>query len=200
MACLEWSRVLNPANRHTFRVGCSWMLFVLALSVGCATVDPNPDYGQASQLVAERTGTPEVYEPSVDALVEERVDAFSSDGLTVDEAVRLALLKSPALQSVFQEIGASRADLVQAGLLTNPSFSLLAQFPEGGGRTKLTMGFGQELVDLWQIPVRKKIAEAQLEQTILKVVQQGVDLTADAKSQAYRPGWGRRDDDPAACR
>ncbi len=156
------------------------------LAIGCAAVDPAQDFRRASQSVTERTGTPDVYEPSADALVKDKLDALLADGLTVDEAVRLALLKSPALQSAFQEIGASRADLVQAGLLTNPSFSLVAQFPEGGGRTKLTMGFGQELVDLWQIPVRKKIAEAQLEQTILKVVQQAVDLAADTKSQTYR--------------
>lgn len=159
---------------------------MLMLAGGCARVDPKPDFGRASQLIAERTGKPEAYEPSADALVRDKLDALLLDGLTVDEAVRLALLKSPTLQSVFQEIGASRSDVVQAGLLTNPSFSLLAQFPEGGGRSKLTMGFGQELVDLWQIPVRKRIAEAQLEQTILKVVQQAVDLTADTKSQAYR--------------
>lgn len=159
---------------------------IVILAVGCAVVDPKPDFERASKLVIERTGAPEVYEPSADALVKDKLEAMLSDGLTVDEAVRLALLKSPALQSVFQEIGASRADLVQAGLLTNPSFSLLAQLPEGGGRAKLNMGLGQELVDLWQIPVRKKIAEAQLEQTVLRVVQQAVDLTADAKSQAYR--------------
>lgn len=158
---------------------------LLLLLGGCA-VKPEADYRHAAGIISERTGSAEVYDPQADALVRERVDGLLANDLTVDEAVRLALLKSPALQSVFQEIGASRADLVQAGLLTNPSFSLLAQFPEGGGRTKLTMGFAQELVDLWQIPVRKKIAEAQLEQTILKVVQQAVDLTADAKSQAYR--------------
>lgn len=159
---------------------------LLTLAGGCATVDPKPDYGRASQLINQRTGTFEACEPSTDALVKNKLDALLSDGLTVDEAVQLALLKSPALQSALQEIGVSRADVVQAGLLTNPSFSLLGQFPEGGGRTKLTMGFGQELVDLWQIPVRRSIAEAQLEQAVLKVVQQAVDLTAEAKSQAYR--------------
>jgi cobalt-zinc-cadmium efflux system outer membrane protein len=179
--------MLTHTMRHTFCVlACCWAPIALILVVGCATVDPKPDCGRASQLIAERTGNREAYDPSADALVAEKVAALLADGLTVDEAVRLALLNSPTLQSIFQEIGASRADVVQAGLLTNPSFSFLAQFPEGGGRTKLTMGFGQELVDLWQIPVRKKIAESQLEQTILKVVQQAVDLTADAKSQAYR--------------
>jgi cobalt-zinc-cadmium efflux system outer membrane protein len=154
------------------------------MSVGCAKVDPKPDHERASQLITERTGERESYDPTADAIVAEKVTALFSDGLTIDEAVRLALLNSPVLQSIFQEIGASRADIVQAGLLTNPSFSLLGQLPEGGGRVKLNLGFGQELVDFWQIPVRKKIAELQLEQAILRVVQQAVDLTADAKTQA----------------
>ncbi len=178
------TKLFPNATRITL-IGLCQILMLMA-AIGCATVDPKQDFDHASRLITDRTGSPEVYEPSADALVKDKIDALLSDGLTVDEAVQLALLNSPALQSAFQEIGASRADLVQAGLLTNPSFSLLVQFPEGGGRTKLNMGFGQELVDLWQIPVRKKIAEAQLEQTILKVVQQAVDLTADAKAQAYR--------------
>ena len=173
--------------KSLFRIFAGWCTSgALILLVGCAAVDPKPDFGRAAQLVAERTGNREAYDPSADAVVAEKVAALLTDGLTVDEAVRLALLNSPTLQSVFEEIGTSRADVVQAGLLTNPSFSLVAQLPEGGGRAKLNMGVGQELVDLWQIPVRKTIAEAQLEQTLLKVVQQAVDLTADAKSQAYR--------------
>ncbi|MGB9626510.1 MAG: TolC family protein, partial [Phycisphaerae bacterium] len=167
------------------RIGC-YAFVTLLIAVGCATVDPKGDYGRASQLIAERSGNRESYEPPADALVAEKMAALLADGLTTDKAVRVALLNNPALQSAFHEIGASRADLVQSGLLTNSSFSLLPQFAEGGGRAKLTMGFGQELVDLWQIPVRRKIAEAQLEQVVLRVVQQAVDLTAEVKAQSYR--------------
>jgi len=163
---------------------CAWVALLVA--GGCVTVDPKADCERASQLIAERAGNRESYDPSADAQVAEKAAALLAEGLTTDRAVRIALLNNPALQSAFQEIGASRADLVQAGLLTNPSFSLLPQFAEAGGRAKLTMGFGQELVDLWQIPVRRKIAEAQLEQVVLRVVQQAVDLTAEVKAQSYR--------------
>ncbi len=175
--------IMNSLPR--VRIGCCAFVTLLG-AVGCATVDPKGDYGRASQLIAERSGSRESYEPPADALVAEKVAALLADALTTDKAVRVALLNNPALQSAFHEIGASRADLVQSGLLTNPSFSLLPQFAEGGGRAKLTMGFGQELVDLWQIPVRRRIAEAQLEQVVLRVVQQAVDLTAEVKAQCYR--------------
>ena len=87
---------------------------------------------------------------------------------------------------MFQEIGASRADVVQSGLMSNPSLGLSLRFPEGGGLANLTVGFAQQVVDLWQIPVRKRIAEAQLEQTVLAVARQAVDLATDAKLEAYR--------------
>ena len=47
--------------------------------------------------------------------------------LTGDSAVQIALLNNRALRATLEEIGISRADLIQAGLLRNPEFS--AAFP-----------------------------------------------------------------------
>ncbi len=153
---------------------------------GCATVDPQPDFQQASHLINEHTGVGEVYDPATEDLIDGRIGDLLADGLTVDEAVRVALLNNRSFQAIFHAIGASRADVVQSGLLSNPSVSLLTQFPEGGGRAKIEVGFAQELVDLWQIPIRKRIAQAQLEQTVLEVTQRAVVLAADAKGACYR--------------
>lgn len=169
---------LRSLSRHSF-VYC-------LLMTGCARVSPEGDYQDAGRRVTERTGTEAVYDPAADDLVEGQVAALLEGGVTQEEAVRVALLNNKDFQSLFAELGASRADVVQSGLLTNPSFSFVAQFPEGGGRSKLTFGFGQELVDLWQIPVRKKIAEAQLEQTVLKIVRRAVDLAADVRVRYSR--------------
>ncbi len=161
-------------------------LAVLFWVVGCKTVDPTADYARTTALVREHTGSADVYDPSADDLVEDRVTALLADGLTVEEAVQVALLNNRGFHAAFQEIGASRADVVQSGLLSNPSLGLTVQFPEGGGRSKLTAGFAQQIVDLWQIPVRKRIAEAQLEQTVLSVADQAVRLTADVKRSFYQ--------------
>ncbi|MBN1345490.1 MAG: TolC family protein [Phycisphaerae bacterium] len=156
------------------------------LFLGCATVQPQQDFQRAAQLITERTGVEDVYDPDAEELIEAKLDELLAGGLTVDEAVRAALLNNRSFQSMFQTIGASRADVVQSGLLTNPSVSLLAQFPEGGGRSKIEIGFGQELVDLWQIPVRRKIANAQLDQAVLDVTRHAVDLAADVKIKCYQ--------------
>jgi cobalt-zinc-cadmium efflux system outer membrane protein len=74
--------------------------------------------------------------------------------------------------------------VVQSTLLTNPTVSLSFMLPEGGGLPKLDFGLTQQIVDLWQIPVRKKVAQAQLEATILDVAQRAVTLAFDVRARA----------------
>ena len=158
---------------------------VAGLPAGCRSVSPEKDYRKAAQVISEHTGVSEVYDPLTDDLVAEKVEQFLVDGLTVDKAISVAMLNNRSFQAQFFKIGASRADVVQSRLLSNPSFSLSLQFPEGGGRSKLNAGFSQELVDLWQIPVRHRIAKAQLEQTVLGVAQNAVELAGDVKVKCY---------------
>ena len=176
-------------DRRTAGVPCrllSCVLLLGSLFCGCAQIDPKPDMAGAHAAIAERTGTSQVYSPSADDLVAERVSALLKDGLTVPEAVEITLLNNPGFQSLFEEIGISRAQVVQSGLLSNPVLSGLVKFPEAGGRVSLDIGFSQELVDLWQIPVRRRIAKAKLEQTIATVSQRAVELAAEAKTNYYR--------------
>jgi cobalt-zinc-cadmium efflux system outer membrane protein len=149
-------------------------------------VRPAADFREAGRLAAERTGAAEVYDPATEALVEEKIAARVSGGLTLDEAVGIALLNHRELQSLFARIGASRADVVQSSLVSNPSLSLMLRFPEGGGRSNLTLGFAQQLVDLWQIPVRRRIAEAQLRQTVLQVAHRAVELAAETQTRCHQ--------------
>ncbi len=165
---------------------------LLVYLAGCASVKPGKDYEQASGLIGERTGTAEVYDPAAEAEIQNKLDSLLADGLTVDEAISAALLNNHAFQSIFLQIGVSRADLVQSKLLTNPTLSLSARFPEGGGRSNISFGLGQEIVDLWKIPVRKKIAQAELDRTIQHVVQTATELTAQVKNAYYQAVVARR--------
>lgn len=163
------------------------MLALFAASLyGCASPDPKADYQRARELVSERTGVQAAFQPDDEKATEERVEALLDGGLSIYEAVQLALLNNPEFQSLVAEIGASRADLTQSTLLTNPTISLGLQFPEGGGLTDLTFGFSQQLADLWQIPIRKRIAEVELERAILAVGQRAVEVIAETRSRCYR--------------
>lgn len=175
----------SPRTASTLLLRLSLPLLVCIQATGCVKVEASRDYQSTRDLIAEQTGVESVFSPEESSLVNERVSALLADGLTVDEAVRVGLLNNPSFQSLFQKIGASRADVVQSGLLSNPSFSLSVRFPEGGGRSDITLGIAQELVDLWQIPVRKHVAEMELKQVVLAAVREGVDLVADIRSKCY---------------
>jgi outer membrane protein TolC len=162
------------------------LVLVLALQSGCGTVHPQADYARADTYIRNRTGSEQVYDPQSDAAIEQRVQDILKDGLSADEAVQVALLNNKDFQSRFYEIGVSKADLVQSALLSNPTLSFSARFPEGGGRSNLSFGLAQELVDLWQIPVRKRIAKDQLEQTVYRVVMSGIDLSTRTKQAYYK--------------
>lgn len=167
-------------------VRVAWALLVGPLLVGCAELDAVRDYSRSRSLVDGHTGVASIYEPAKDAIVDEHVRAMIADGLTVEEATRVALLNNPGFQSLVAEIGASRADVAQSALLSNPTLSLGLQFPEGGGLTDLTIGFAAQLADLWQIPIRKQIAEAELERTIYTIGQRAVELIAETRARCYR--------------
>lgn len=174
---------------RAFAVVTAWGLWVV---LGCVSVDPRPDYKRARALITQATGSADVYDPISEDLIEDRVQTLIEDGLTVDESVQIVLLNNKGFQALFQEIGASRADVVQSGLLSNPNLGLSLRFPEGGGRSDLTVGFAQQIADFWQIPVRKQVAEAELEQVILTAADRAVGLSADVKSAYYQAAAAER--------
>ena len=165
-------------------VGSTTRILCIATLVGfggCATVDPHLDYEQSAQHVYQATGYGELYQPGDDEMVDAAVGELLADGLTLDEAVRICLLNNPSLQAGAFNVGMARADLVQSGLLSNPSLGLAFRLPAGGGLSAIDGGIAQNIADLWQIPVRKRIAGRELDRAILELAGDAADLAARAK-------------------
>lgn len=158
---------------------------VAATLIGCASVNPQPDYRRAAAHAARATGLEQIYQPGQDAEAATRVAALLADGVSADVAAQIALLNNPELQAALYDIGAARADLVQAGLLSNPSLGMALRLPSAGGLANIDFDLAQNIADLWQIPVRKRAAERNLEQTILTIARQAVETAAHAKSAYY---------------
>lgn len=176
-------RLVHP-GRTIRLIVCAGVGF--ALSAGCVRVNPGPDYRRTSDLINERVGVDQSYDPDIaDAEIEQKVEALLDGGLTAEEAVQVALLNNRRFQALFENIGVSRAEVVQSGLLSNPTLGLSLRFPEGGGLANLSLGFAQQIADLWQIPVRKQIAEKQLEETILTVAHEGLLVATKARVDFY---------------
>ncbi|MCC7316650.1 MAG: TolC family protein [Planctomycetes bacterium] len=117
-----------------------------------------------------------------DSGVDARIEELMRDGLGLQDAIRICLINNPTLLAAFRNVGIARADVVQSGLFSNPTLGLLFQFPEGGGRSKIEVGLAQNIVDLWQIPIRKRVAQAGLNQAILDLAMSAAELVADTKT------------------
>ena len=185
LAMMKWMRTLSRCRR-TARLAMAGAALPFALApVACTPVDARPDYARTRQLVDDRVGADDVFDPGDPAAAAARVDALLADGLTVDEAVRIALLNNRDFQVTLAEIGVSRADFVQSTLWTNPTLALGFNLPEGGGVADFTLGFTQQIADLWQIPVRRRMTARQLERTIAQAARQALELTAQVRTQCY---------------
>jgi cobalt-zinc-cadmium efflux system outer membrane protein len=100
-----------------------------------------------------------------------------NDGLSADELVSLALWNNAAFRSTLADLGLSRADLVQAGMLPNPTFSMLV--PWGAKPLELTIRYPLEI--FWLRPERIELAKLDVEQTAQRLVQTGLDLIRDVR-------------------
>jgi outer membrane protein, heavy metal efflux system len=161
---------------------------VLLTVAGCAQVRPQADYNRAADQIRLRVPASQVYSPAEPPVSLSAV----GDSLSLDEALQHAMLANRDLQAAFADIGVARADLVQSGLLKNPTLGLSGMLPEGGGRARLTVGLAEDIADLWQIPIRKKIAQDALDEAVLKVVSQAVDLAMTVKQAYHRVQYQRQ--------
>jgi cobalt-zinc-cadmium efflux system outer membrane protein len=99
------------------------------------------------------------------------------DGLSEDELVSLALWNNAAFRATLADLGLFRADLVQAGMLPNPTFSMLV--PWGAKPLELTLRYPLEI--FWLRPQRVELAQLDVEQTSQRLVQTGLDLIRDVR-------------------
>lgn len=115
------------------------------------------------------------------------IEQLLENDLTPDAAVQIALLNNPEIQATFEELGISEADLIEAGLFKNPIFEGFVRFPFKKNiplDTEFTIL--QSFLDVFLIPLRKKVAIAELEQTKLRVTNNILNIAFDVEETYYR--------------
>lgn len=167
--------------------GLAWILGVSL--VGCASTSPKSSFEQVSQLVEARTGHPLRWRTGgpEDEAVGREVQALLGRELTVEVAVQVALLNNRDLLATYEDLGVAQADLVQAGLLRNPSLGASVRFPSGGGHL-IDSDFSvvEDFLDLFVLPLRKRLAEADLRAAQFRVGSKVLGVAAQVKEAFYR--------------
>ena len=100
--------------------------------------------------------------------------------------MQVALLNNRELQALYAELGVAQADLVQAGLLKNPVFDGAVLFPLAGGPVKLELSVAMGFLDIFYLPLRKRVAAAQFEEAKLQVTGAVLDFAATVRGAFYR--------------
>lgn len=171
---------MTQANFPRMRAICAGVL-VLTLS-GCATFSADGGLEQVSALTSERTGQ-EVRLARAEAGAP-NLEALLAAPLTVDSAVRIALLNNRGLQAALAELGVAEADLVQAGRMRNPGFSF-GRMREGS-EVEIERAIGFDLIGLFTIPLRSEIEGRRFGQAKLSAAAQAVELAARTRKAYYQ--------------
>ncbi len=161
------------------------IVFVFAFT-SCASVKRGTGFDDLSKDVKVRSGQKIYWKQgtSEDKLVDLEIKKILANNISVNEAVQLALLNNRNLQATYENLNIAQADLVQAGLLSNPAFDAEFRFKSGGG-----FGFDgailQNLIEVLFIPLRKKVAKAEFEATKVRVIGEIINLTFEVKKTFY---------------
>lgn len=155
---------------------------VLALVLsGCATFSRDGGLDAVSTMTSERSGQdvrlPKASDDSDASRAE--LERLLAAPLTADSAVRVALLNNRGLRASLAGLGVAEADLVQAGRMSNPSFSFGRM--SGGGETEIERSVMFDLVGLLTMPIRRDIETRRFRSAQLVAATDAVRLAADTR-------------------
>lgn len=163
-------------------------VFSLGLLIsGCSKI-PSADDGFVSCVVANRLDSQVEWRRGYcqDERAKNFIQSMINSELNANTAIQIALLNNPKVQAVFEDLGIAQADLVEAGLLSNPVFEVEIRYPHIKGlRTNIEYLLTTSLLDAFLIPLRTKLATTEFEQTKLRVSNEILNLAFDVRQTYY---------------
>jgi cobalt-zinc-cadmium efflux system outer membrane protein len=166
-------------------------VIVLIMASGCAQVPKEAGFGDVEDLVAQRIdyrlhwnqGT------GADREVDKAIADLLKVKLTPEAAVQIALLNNPNLQVVYEELGITQADVVEAGLLgllENPVLFGQARWPDNSGESaNYEFGITQNFLNILMQPARRKLSAIRFEQVKLHVADEVIRLVTEVRKSYF---------------
>jgi outer membrane protein TolC len=148
------------------------VLALLALLGGCTAVAPDGGFTGVAAIAQSRIGA----EPRLardDAAAGElarAVQATLAAPLSMEDAVKVALLANPGLQASYWKVGIAQADLAQAGRLPNPVLNF--KHTAGAGDVIIERTFTANLIGLLTRPLAASLEARRYEQVRLEVARE----------------------------
>lgn len=159
------------------------LALVSSLAVSCASPDAEiaADRDDLARTIADRVGGAS-FDAGAD--VDAAIAELLGKPLTESDAVKIALIRNPRVRAAYEELGVKSAELVQAGLFTNPVFDAQARFFDEG--TELELGLAASFLDLFFIPIERRVASAERDAVKAELARRMVALTYDVRRDFVR--------------
>jgi outer membrane protein TolC len=156
--------------------------FGALLLAACAPLQTQNNLRAANAIAQPHTGLAVELHTTAEAQAsaQHQIEALLAKPLSADDAVRVALLGSPALQALIAQAQADSAASTQSTRLTNPVFSF-ERLLMGGGGVEITRSLSIGLLDLVTFPTRSRIDTAQQERLRLSLARAVLRTAAEAR-------------------
>lgn len=163
------------------------LIVLTTLIASACTKYPDADNGEVSSVIATKINAQvDWFQGCPDDQINCRIHYLLDKELTPEAAIQIAFLKNPKIQSIFEELGIAHADLVEAGLLSNPNFSLEVRYPHKNAFvTNIEYLITATFLDIFMIPLRIRLATAEFEQAKRRVSHQILDLAFEVRRTYY---------------
>jgi len=151
------------------------------LLAACQTFSPDGGMAPVATFANQELGqdVAAIRNPDDAAAARAAVERLLKRPLTADAAVQIALLNNRRLQAAYNELGIAEADLVQANLPPNPSFSLLRI--AGSGELEIERRIVADILALATLPARSDIAADRFRQAQLRAIAETVRIATETR-------------------
>jgi cobalt-zinc-cadmium efflux system outer membrane protein len=121
-----------------------------------------------------------------DREVEKAIEELLKNELTPEAATQIALLNNANLQAVYEDLGITQADVVEAGLLENPVLFGRARFPNKSEESNnYEFEITQNFLNILMLPARKKLSAIRFEQVKLQIADEVIRWVADVRKSYF---------------
>ena len=174
---------LRLARRH------GAMALTIVSLAGCATYSSDAGFATIEQTAREHLGKDVRWAKTEgdQQTVANRVGELIAKPLSVDDAVQIALLNNRGLQASYYDLGISESNLVQAGRLPNPHFSMTrTSLVEGGVRHyTVEQALTINVFALLTMPQALKVERRRFEQAQRSVSLDVLRVASDTRKAYY---------------
>jgi outer membrane protein TolC len=177
----------SDAPGRTRRCSGKWLLIAAAAVTlaGCASTAIDRNFASVQQLSQERLGSEVKWLTTDEARRQAQadVDAMLARPLGGDDAVRIALAYSPALQAMLYEGAANSASATRSARLPNPVFAFerLVRGDAGVRELELTRSLSFSVFDLLLLPAKLRLADYQQQAGRLTLASNVVQAATEAR-------------------